>query len=386
MFKFLENFRRTPIVRIAIHGFYGQGNLGDEAILKGLLQEFDRYPEVEVVVFSRDPVQVSRIHGIKSLPSRGKRSFIRRIMEIKTSNLFVMGGGGLLKDYGSDSSSLKGWLSLLQLAKKLKVKTALFAVGVENIRYDDSKKTLRNALDGVDLITVRDSYSKEILLHIGIDNAVGVVTDPAVLLANPKATERKDDSTSPKIMICVRHWFSKGEYVENPEVNEKFIKSLAAAVDYLVERYSARIAFVPLRTTNYDDDRVIAKQVVSCMKHGAGVHVHSSAPGVDEFLGMVNQQSLVIGMRLHSLVLATAAGIPVIGLEYMPKVRAYMDSIGQGGYSLKLVAVTTDKLVALIEDTFRQYDTRSQSICSEVSELQSIARNSIAELFKLAVV
>lgn len=26
--------------KITIHGFYGQGNLGDEAILKALLQEF----------------------------------------------------------------------------------------------------------------------------------------------------------------------------------------------------------------------------------------------------------------------------------------------------------------------------------------------------------
>ena len=371
--------------KIAIHGFYGAGNLGDEAILKALLEEFGRFRPIETLVFSCNPEQVSRIHGVKSLVSRGKRSSLRRIWEIKTSSLFVLGGGGLLKDYGSDSSSLKGWLRLLQLAKKLKVKTALFAVGVENIRHDDSKKALRNALDGVDLITVRDGYSQELLLHIGIDNAVGVVTDPAVLLANPKARERKDVSTSPNIMICVRHWFNKGEYVENPEVNENFIKSLGAALDYLVERYSASISFVPLRTTHYDDDRIIARQIVSCMKHGSGIRVHSSAPGVDAFLGMIDQQSLVIGMRLHSLILATAAGIPVIGLEYMPKVRAYMDSIGQGGYSLKIVAVTTDKLVALIEKTFKRYNTRSRSICSEVAELQGIARNSIAELFGLAI-
>ena len=371
--------------RIAIHGFYGMGNLGDEVILKALLQELDRFPEAEVIIFSRDPEQVSRTHGVRSLPARGRRSFLRRIWEIKTSDLFALGGGGLLKDYGSDSSSLKGWLRLLRLAKRLNVKTTLWAVGVENIRYDDSKKALRDALDGVDLITVRDSYSKQVLRGIGIEKEVKVVTDPAVLLANPKVRESKDISPPPKVMISVRHWFSKGEFIENPEANETFIKSLGAAADYLVERYSARIDFVPLRTTSYDDDRVVARQVVSCMKHGDSVRVLSSAPGVDEFAGMVDQYSLVIGMRLHSLILATAAGLPVIGLEYMPKVRAYMESIDQGDYSLDLEAVTSDRLVALIEDTFDHYNTRSQLICSEISKLQNIARDGIAELVELAV-
>lgn len=35
-------------MKLAIHGFYGQGNLGDEVILKALLQEeFGRFPEID---------------------------------------------------------------------------------------------------------------------------------------------------------------------------------------------------------------------------------------------------------------------------------------------------------------------------------------------------
>ena len=372
------------MTKIAIHGFYGQGNLGDEAILKALLQEFNKFPSIKLVVFSSNPKQVSLTHGVRSVNSLRRRSFLRIIWELKTSNLFILGGGGLLKDYGSDSSSLEEWLRLLRLAKRLNVKTALCAIGVENIRYAESRKLIRDALDKVDLITVRDRNSKDILIDIGVAKEVKVVTDPAVLLANINASEIKDISMPPKVIICVRHWFDKGFYIEKPEINENFIRSLSVAADFLIEHYNAKIDFIPFRTISYDNDRIVAKQVVSYMKHKDRIHIHSRAPDVDEFIEIAKQSSLVIGMRLHSLILATSVGVPVIGLEYMPKVKAYMDSISQSKCSLDLETITSEKLIRLIEDIFENYDINSKKILSEVAKLQKVAKRSIMEMVELA--
>ncbi len=370
--------------KITIHGFYGKGNLGDEAILKALLQEFSKFPDIKVVVFSSNPKQVSKTHGVRSIHSQGKRFFLRRIWEIKTSNLFILGGGGLLKDYGNDSSSLKEWLRLLQFAKKLNVKTALCAIGVENIRYDESRKLIRDALNKVDLITVRDCSSKDILREIGVTNEIKVVSDPVVLLININADRIKDNLISSRVIICIRHWFSKGFYIEKPEVNENFIQSLSTAADFLIEHYNTKIDFIPFRTTSYDDDRIVVKQVVSYMKHKDKIYIHSSAPEVDEFIEIVRQSSLVIGMRLHSLILGTSIGVPVIGLEYMPKVKEYMRSIKQGEYSLDLETITSKKLINKILITFEQYKERSQVISLEVSRLKKLASTNIEDLIELA--
>lgn len=371
------------MTKIAIHGFYGQGNLGDEAILRALLQEFSKFPDTKVVVFSRNPKQVSITHGVRSVQSQGRQSFLLRIWEIKTSDLFILGGGGLLKDYGNDSSSLKEWLRLLRFAKKLNVKTALCTIGVENIRYDESKKLLRDSLDKVDLITVRDRKSKDILIDIGVINEIKVVSDPAVLLANINADKIEDNLISSKVTICIRHWFSKGFYIEKPEVNENFIRSLSIAADFLIDHYNKKIDFIPFRTTSYDDDRIVAKQVVSYMKHKDKTHIYSNAPEVDEFIEIVSQSSLVIGMRLHSLILATSIGIPVIGLEYMPKVKAYMESIKQSEYSLDLETITSKKLINKILITFEKYKERSQIINSEVFRLRKLASSNIKDLIEL---
>lgn len=370
--------------KIAIHGFYGHGNLGDEAILKTLLHEFSKFPNIEVVVFSSNPKQVSKTHGVRSVHSQGRRSLLRRIWELKTSNLFILGGGDLLKDYGNDSSSLEEWLRLLRLAKRLNVKTALCAIGVVNIRYDKSRKLIRDALDKVDLITVRDHNSKDVLIDVGVTNEVKVATDPAVLLGNINASKTKDFLTQPKVVICVRHWFDKGFYIEKPEINDNFILSLSAAADFLVEHYNLEIDFIPFRTTSYDDDRIVAEQVISFMKHKDNTHIHSHAPDVGEFIEIAKQSSLVIGMRLHSLILGTSVGVPVIGLAYMPKVKAYMDSIGQCEYSLDLETMTSEKLTGLIENIFKNYDKHSKEIVSEVSKLRKNAGESIVEMVELA--
>ena len=241
--------------KITIHGFYGQGNLGDETILKALLQEFSKFSDIKVVVFSSKPKQVSITHGVRSVHSKGRRSILRRIWEIKTSDLFILGGGGLLKDYGTDSSSLKEWRRLLKFAHRLNIKTALCAVGVENIRYDESRKLIKDALDKVDLITVRDCSSRDILRDIGVTNEIKVVSDLVVLLTSTNADKIKDNLISSKVIICIRHWLSKGFYIEKPEVNENFIQSLSVAADFLIEHYNTKIDFIPFRTTYYDDDR-----------------------------------------------------------------------------------------------------------------------------------
>ena len=78
------------MIKIVIHGFYGQGNLGDEAILKALLQEFSKFSDIKVVVFSSNPKQVSKMHGVRSVHSQEISSLLRRIWELKTSNLFTI--------------------------------------------------------------------------------------------------------------------------------------------------------------------------------------------------------------------------------------------------------------------------------------------------------
>jgi polysaccharide pyruvyl transferase CsaB len=370
--------------KFAVHGFYGEGNLGDEAILKALLGQLECYRNVEVVVFSKYPQKVAETHGVGVVSEHGGHSFLRRVWEIRTSNLFILGGGGLLKDYGEGPTNIRRWLRLLRLAQFLGVKTALWAVGVENIRSAHSKKLLRGALSKVDFISVRDENSKNILESIGVRNGVHVLADPALLLVDFQEGSLAGSPVPPRVMVSVRHWFNKGHYIESERANVNFIRSMSRAADFLVKNYDALIDFVPFRTTPHDDDRIIAAKIIAHMKHKQNIHLFSDVPQIEELIRSLHHYSLAIGMRLHSLIFATAAGIPAIGLEYMPKVKAYMQSIGQEAFSLPLETLTADGIIDRIRAAFQRGAEQRLVIKSNVLRLKKVLRENMSHLLELS--
>ncbi len=368
--------------KIGIHGCYGRRNLGDEAILKAMLAEIKKHPKLKITVFSSEPKQVSKFHKVKSIDERGgKLDKLKRIIEIATENMFILGGGGLIKDYGKDSTSIKQWLELLTLAQKLNKKTALFAVGVQDIIYPDSKELVKKALNNTNIITVRDDYSKNLLKEIGIKKQAKVIGDPALLLTTNLQKTRKFHK-NPNIVICVRHWFDKGFYLENKKANNQMINALSKAIDKLIKKYNAQITFIPLRTIEYDNDRIIAEKIASKIKNGESIKLINETPSIDRFIKILNNTTLLIGMRLHSLILASGLGIPVIGLEYSSKVKSYLECIGQQAYSLDLSTIHHDLIIDKTKKIFNNYNKISCSLVKECKKQRQIVRKEIHKLIK----
>lgn len=101
-------------LRIGISGSYGGFNLGDEAILAGIISELRKSNSVEITVFSLNPNdtakrhQVERTINVRQLPRPEARE------EIKKLDLLILGGGGILYD-----NDAKKYLREVDLAKEL---------------------------------------------------------------------------------------------------------------------------------------------------------------------------------------------------------------------------------------------------------------------------
>jgi polysaccharide pyruvyl transferase WcaK-like protein len=82
--------------RIGISGSYGGMNLGDEAILQGILSKIRTSSiNTEIIVFSYNPEDTQKRHNVKALPVREMHK--DQVMEeLKNLDLFILGGGGLL--------------------------------------------------------------------------------------------------------------------------------------------------------------------------------------------------------------------------------------------------------------------------------------------------
>jgi polysaccharide pyruvyl transferase WcaK-like protein len=82
---------------------------------------------------------------------------------------------------------------------------------------------------------------------------------------------------------------------------------------------------------------------------------------------------IVIGMRLHALILAAAHCVPAVALAYDPKVAAFMESTGQSDAVYDIRDNDTSKLAKLIERVWREREERGRALSAQLPELRRLA-------------
>ena len=80
----------------------------------------------------------------------------------------------------------------------------------------------------------------------------------------------------------------------------------------------------------YPYDEIISKEIIG--KLGVPYVILSKSYNVMQLMGIISKVEFVLGMRLHTLIYAVRMGVPVIGIVYDPKIKAFMDYINQKYY------------------------------------------------------
>jgi len=323
--------------KIMISGYYGFDNTGDEAILKSMVGAFKKkIPQIKITVLSRNPLQTSQTYQVKAI---NRMHLIDIMLCLRDTDLFISGGGGLLQDSTGKGWSILYYLGLILVAKIVKVPVMIYAQGIGPVNKQINKKLIKWILNKVDLITVRDNPSKELLENLGVVKpSIYVNSDPVFLLnrknlnsvidSHPFIQEMINSDNCPLIGVSVREYKSNG-------LDSKRI--FAQAADYLIENYKAKIIFIPFK---FDEDVHISEEISSLMRNKAKVLKIKLEP--EELLSVLSRLSLVVGVRLHSIIFSSMANIPFIAFNYDPKVKYFVEDLG-----LSEVLLEIDKGISL---------------------------------------
>ncbi len=315
--------KSKAITKIMISGYYGFNNTGDEAILKSMVRAFkDKIPQIKITVLSQSPLQTSQSYQVKAI----NRLHLIDIMRcLRDTNLFISGGGGLLQDSTGKGWSILYYLGLILAAKTVKVPVMIYAQGIGPVNKQINKKLIKWILNKVDLITVRDKPSKELLENLGVVKpSIYVNSDPVFLLKkkninnnidrHPLIQQLINSDNRPLIGVSVREY--KGNGLDSKSI-------FAKAADYLVENYQAKIIFLPFK---FDEDVYSSEEILSLMKNKAEVLKIKLEP--EELLSVLSRLSLLVGVRLHSIIFSTIANIPFVAFNYDPKVKYFVEDLG----------------------------------------------------------
>lgn len=331
---------------ILISGYYGFKNSGDDALLMSIIQDLQKHKESpNVVVLSANPKETNRIYRVKAINRLNPFAIWRHM---KKADMLISGGGTLIQDTTS-TKSLWYYLAVISLAKKHKLKVMLYSNGIGPLNKEKNKVRTRKTINNVDLITLRDDKSLEILKQIGVTKPKTIVTaDPALNLDGAdkergleilkKAGVPVDKSL---LGISVRKW---------RDVGADFEDAVARACDYAVEKYGLYPVFLPMQASK---DLAISQSIMRKMKYKSSII--DSHQAVTDMLAVVKCMNMCIGMRLHMLIYSAINAVPLVGLVYDPKISSFMEYTHQNLH-VNVDGITADKLSGMIDKCIVEYD------------------------------
>ena len=171
-----------------IIGHYGFKNLGDEAILAGMLSLLrERFPGGRWIVASGDPEDTRLRHGV---PAVDRADVPAVLSEAYRSRMVIVGGGGLLSDQwgfhpeyalSRDAADIPGYLAPALAAAAAGTPVLVWGVGVGPFHDPRSPRWVRALAEAASAFTVRTDRDRSELESLGIADAP-VVGDPAWLV------------------------------------------------------------------------------------------------------------------------------------------------------------------------------------------------------------
>jgi len=354
--------------RILLSGYYGFGNLGDEAILEATVQSFRQaQPDLEIAVLSAQPQATAQAYGVHAAHRARPGSVLR---ELRRCNLLLSGGGGLIQDSTSANSAVY-YLGIMRLAQLLGRKTMVFAQGLGPVRLSRNVRLTRSAFRRAQAITVRDEASAEWLCSIGVTHPEPQVAADLAFLLKPAPPEEANEVLAQAgvraheglLGISVRPWH---------EAPFHSLYEIRSAANDICRQLGLRPVFVPMHPAQ---DLPLAQTWAHALAAKAAILPADLRPSLA--LAVVARMSLLIGMRLHGLIFAAMAGVPLVGLSYDPKVDALLAELEEQPLG-PLDRISADQIAAAALAAWQDRDARQARLKAHAAALKARAATSIS--------
>jgi polysaccharide pyruvyl transferase WcaK-like protein len=357
--------------RICVIGNFSGRNAGDAAILDGLMA--DIYQLSRNVVFdvpTINPGFVRRQYPGLPVEPRGLlpwnlsvKIFGWPILASITRSDVVLVTDAILFDRKL-FNPLYNYLSTLALvlpwARHRGKPVILYNVSLGPVSTRPGIACLQRVLNAANHVVVRDQESLEICARAGI--ALKGAEEGADCALNVAATRGGDlDRIFDREALC-----APGEPFLTVNINSyldvflqrarrtgeaDFIQLMATTIDRLIEDLKVRVVF----TETQPMDLPLANQVFAAVRHPESIRmIDNRTYSHRDLAGVFARAQMHIGMRTHSLILASAMHTPLVGIICTPKNRGYMRSIQQEARMIEFDHFTADNFLGLCKSTWTQ--------------------------------
>jgi polysaccharide pyruvyl transferase WcaK-like protein len=359
---------KRPVRRVALYGYLGSGNIGNDASLETVLAWLkSAYPDVAVSCITIAPDEVAvryRIPAVQmsvhSSAGRGEgvtetsRKLLGRLADVARSYVLagsvdavIVPGMGVLEE----SLGVRPWrlplgLFLIAAACRLRHRPfVLLDVGAEYAANPFSRWLYVATVHLAAHVSYRDHLSAAAMARAGAREPEAVAPDLA--FAHPAPTSATPQPG--RLVVGLMAYYGQGDDpIQGAGVRRRYVAKLAHAI--------AMVADAGDQVVLVGGDKVDAA-VASDVRRA----VLSAFPALPEDAVLIRdcatfselteemrQAEVVIASRFHNLISALRLARPTISIGYADKNRHLMDALGVGGYCQDLKQLNARELVAQI--------------------------------------
>lgn len=303
---------------IVLCGYYGFGNMGDDALLCEAIRRARRsFAKDGICALTAAPRASAQRFGVRCVDRSSPLSVCRSISRAK---VLVFGGGTILQD-STSLRSLIYYSAIIRYAKSRGARVELWGNGLGVPSSAIGRALMRRSLLLCDRIGLRDTASvsrARSLLPVSHQKNISVEPDLAYDIQGCEASRvdfllrevfGKDAKLPYGYAIAAVHGKARPSHIDT------MLKSL-----YCLRESGVEILVIPMFPN--EDEGVSG---MMCDRLGGRLLEHISA---SDMVGLAKRARLVLGMRLHSLVFARAAGACFVGFGDDEKIKTFCQENG----------------------------------------------------------
>lgn len=361
--------------RALLLGAYGQTNLGDDLLMYNYLTYISSLGFSDIHVNASEARHIpAAIHkqfpGLQVFETYNT-SFLTLLKLMRQADAIFYGGGTVYKELYSSTG--RGRYTVITrvmlfnlLAKLLGKKVFGLHIGIGTIKTGFGRLVTRLALLGSTHTTFRDNksyaYARNVL-HVP-ERLVSHSTDGLFLDPHWRGVWH---NASGVVAPADKHVVGINVLSDIPDWVDRanYITTMRAFVRRLLENGN-HVVFLPFQTAFNDNNdlKFINKEIIPHLRGLTNYHVAADVD-ITNIVSYLQQLDVLVGMRFHSLLLATAAGTPFLAIAYDTKCWRFVTEAGYA-HAIKIEDLTADTLE-------QAYDKLLADKASAKTQLASIA-------------
>lgn len=364
-------------------GWVGFNNLGDEAIYTLCRQRFPAIHWSPFIAFDYTPkpgefIQRSRrdFTQIKRLLAEELATHRRlRGLSARATHRLARAFGGEVGICGGDMFINRNAASLrsyTEVRKRTGSPVPVFGTGVahpdfwigRDPNWTDRRKEWVALFEELPVVGVRGPYSKAHLEEAGARNIV-VCGDPATTLHAPYAKKPPRAQQDGPLRIGI----NAGDYPRTWGSRDEILASVAKLARVLREA-GHQVEIIPAWSRDIAGCEEVARQAglePSAIQRVCTSHL--------DFLSQIEDLDLIVAWNLHVGILAAAANIPFVSIEYQPKCRDFAASIGWEDFVVKVEDLPSGALIDRVLALSQQLAPRRADLCQSMCKLMTTFKN-----------